>query len=63
MDEWQTLQKGQWSAMISPYENRYIDVNFKDKTSTSCTISIEEGKMLFTNLSYHFIKSAMDDYL
>ncbi|XP_010908992.1 uncharacterized protein [Elaeis guineensis] len=42
MDEWQTLQKGQWSAVISPYENRYIDVNFKDKTSTSCTISIEE---------------------
>ncbi|EHA8587379.1 hypothetical protein COCNU_scaffold002020G000010 [Cocos nucifera] len=42
MDEWQTLQKGQWSAVISPYENRYVDVNFKDKTSTSCTISIEE---------------------
>ncbi|XP_026664990.1 uncharacterized protein LOC103718839 isoform X3 [Phoenix dactylifera] len=42
IDEWQTLQKGQWSTVISPYENRYVDVNFKDKTSTSCTISIEE---------------------
>lgn len=61
MDEWQTLQKGQWSAVISPYENRYVDVNFKDKTSASCAISIEEGKMFFTNLSCHFIKSVIND--
>lgn len=53
VDEWQTLQKGQWSAIISPFEKRYLDIRLKDKTLMSFTLSIEEGKVLFTNLSCH----------
>ena len=48
-DEWQVLQKSQWSATISPYENIYMDVKFKDKASGSIPVSIEEGLQLFTD--------------
>ncbi|OAY81382.1 hypothetical protein ACMD2_01848 [Ananas comosus] len=47
VDEWQTLQKGQWSAIISPFEKRYLDIRLKDKTLMSFTLSIEEEFQLW----------------
>ncbi|PIA54060.1 hypothetical protein AQUCO_00900557v1 [Aquilegia coerulea] len=41
-DEWKTIQKGQWSGVMSPYEDRYVDVKFVDGTSGSITVSVEE---------------------
>lgn len=41
-EKWQVFQKGQWSLEMSPYEDRYIDVMFKDKAAGSVTVSLEE---------------------
>ncbi|XP_068636253.1 uncharacterized protein [Aristolochia californica] len=41
-DEWKAIQKGQWSSIMSPYEDRYIDVRFTDGASGSVTISLHE---------------------
>ncbi|XP_068650857.1 uncharacterized protein [Aristolochia californica] len=41
-DEWKAIQKGQWSSIMSPYEDRYVDVRFTDGASGSVTISLQE---------------------
>lgn len=41
-DAWKPVHKGIWGSMISPYEDKYIDVRFRD-VSGSVTISAEEG--------------------
>ncbi|XP_020258237.1 uncharacterized protein LOC109834613, partial [Asparagus officinalis] len=41
-DQWKTLQEGQWTAVISPYERRYIDVKVEDKLPYSFTITAEQ---------------------
>ncbi|XP_044499406.1 uncharacterized protein LOC123220883 isoform X2 [Mangifera indica] len=44
MDEWQTIQKGGvWSSIMSPYEERYIDVRFVGGASGSVSVAVEEG--------------------
>ncbi|KAI4348489.1 hypothetical protein L6164_009208 [Bauhinia variegata] len=41
-DEWKTVQKGMWHAVMSPYEERYIDVRFTGEVSGSVTVAVEE---------------------
>lgn len=44
MDEWKTIQKGGvWSSIMSPYEERYIDVRFVGGASGSVSVAVEEG--------------------
>lgn len=40
---WESPQQGQWSSVISPYEDRYIDINTDDKMSIALTVSLDEG--------------------
>ncbi|XP_021721250.1 uncharacterized protein LOC110688804 [Chenopodium quinoa] len=40
-DAWKPVHKGLWGSMISPYEDKYIDVKFRD-ISGSVTVSAEE---------------------
>ncbi|KAK7336296.1 hypothetical protein VNO77_16832 [Canavalia gladiata] len=41
-DEWRSLQKGIWSAVMSPYETRYIDVRVSGDIPGSVTVALEE---------------------
>ncbi|MED6161201.1 hypothetical protein PIB30_058457 [Stylosanthes scabra] len=41
-DKWSSVQKGTWSAAMSPFENGYLDMRFNSQESTSVTISLEE---------------------
>ncbi|KAL5708713.1 hypothetical protein ACHQM5_019479 [Ranunculus cassubicifolius] len=41
-EEWRTVQKGQWSVSMSPYENRYVDVKLMNGTSGVITVAVEE---------------------
>lgn len=41
-DEWKTSQKGLWNFVMSPYEDRYVDVKFIGEISGSVTVSVEE---------------------
>ncbi|KAE9599664.1 putative NEMP family, major facilitator superfamily domain-containing protein [Lupinus albus] len=41
-DEWRSVQKGVWSAIMSPYENRYVDVRINGDISDSVTVALEE---------------------
>ncbi|KAK9134912.1 hypothetical protein Syun_014242 [Stephania yunnanensis] len=41
-DDWVTLQKGNWSAFMSPYEDKYLDLKFSNGLSGTLTVSIEE---------------------
>lgn len=45
-DEWRSLQKGIWSAVMSPYETRYVDVRIDGEISGSVTVALEEGLFL-----------------
>ncbi|KAJ8491078.1 hypothetical protein OPV22_012799 [Ensete ventricosum] len=41
-EKWESLGDNQWSSVISPYDDRYIDVKIIDKISTSLAVSLEE---------------------
>ncbi|XWS42722.1 hypothetical protein CRYUN_Cryun16bG0038300 [Craigia yunnanensis] len=41
-DDWKTVQKGIWHTVMSPYDDRYIDVKFIGDVSGSVTIAVEE---------------------
>nr|XP_029149538.1 uncharacterized protein LOC112754783 isoform X5 [Arachis hypogaea] len=41
-DEWESVQKGIWSAVMSPYETRYVDVRINGQIPASVTIALEE---------------------
>ncbi|KAJ0079474.1 hypothetical protein Patl1_23479 [Pistacia atlantica] len=42
-DEWKAIQKGGvWSSVMSPYEERYIDVKFVGRVSGSVSVAVEE---------------------
>ncbi|KAJ1409104.1 NEMP family [Sesbania bispinosa] len=41
-DEWRSVQKGIWSAVMSPYETRYVDVRINGEISGSVTVALEE---------------------
>ncbi|KAG8367732.1 hypothetical protein BUALT_Bualt16G0103500 [Buddleja alternifolia] len=40
-DNWEGIQNGIWSSVVSPYEDRYIDVKFVNNLSGSVTVSIK----------------------
>lgn len=41
-DTWKSVQKGIWGSIVSPYEDKYIDVKFIGDIKGSVTISAEE---------------------
>ncbi|KAM0992676.1 hypothetical protein ACFX2A_008552 [Malus domestica] len=41
-DDWKNIQKGLWSSVMSPYDERYVDVKFIGKIPGSITITVEE---------------------
>ncbi|XP_061367215.1 uncharacterized protein LOC133310315, partial [Gastrolobium bilobum] len=42
-DEWTSIQKGIWNAVMSPYETRYVDVRMNaGMLGSSVTVSLEE---------------------
>ncbi|CAH9069055.1 unnamed protein product [Cuscuta epithymum] len=41
-DDWKSLQKGAWSSVMSPYEDRLIDVKYVGDFMDSVTVTIEE---------------------
>ncbi|KDP39653.1 hypothetical protein JCGZ_02673 [Jatropha curcas] len=41
-EEWKAVQKGLWSSVMSPYEERYVDVKFIGEISGSVTIAVQE---------------------
>ncbi|KAM1635655.1 hypothetical protein ACFX13_013964 [Malus domestica] len=41
-DDWKNLQKGLWSSVMSPYDEKYVDVKFIGKIPGSVTITVEE---------------------
>ncbi|KMT11284.1 hypothetical protein BVRB_5g109690 isoform A [Beta vulgaris subsp. vulgaris] len=41
-DAWKSVHKGIWGSMISPYEDKYIDVKYIGDVSGSVTVSVEE---------------------
>ncbi|KAM1093251.1 hypothetical protein ACFX2I_008424 [Malus domestica] len=41
-DDWKNIQKGLWSSVMSPYDERYVDVKFIGKIPGSVTITVEE---------------------
>ncbi|EEF36676.1 uncharacterized protein LOC8286501 [Ricinus communis] len=41
-DEWRTVQKGMWSSVMSPYDEKYVDVKFIGEVAGPVKISVEE---------------------
>ncbi|CAB4285886.1 unnamed protein product [Prunus armeniaca] len=41
-DNWKNLQKELWSTVMSPYDEKYIDVKFNDEIPGSVTITVKE---------------------
>ncbi|XAR69893.1 hypothetical protein NMG60_11001650 [Bertholletia excelsa] len=41
-DEWKALHKGLWRSVISPYEDRFLDVKFVGESTISTNVSVEE---------------------
>ena len=46
------MQKGIWHTVMSPYDDRYIDVKFIGDVSGSVTIAVEEGMLFVIFLSF-----------
>ncbi|KAK9086056.1 hypothetical protein Sjap_026467 [Stephania japonica] len=58
-DDWGTLQKGNWSAFMSPYEDKYLDLKFSNGLSKTLTVSIEEKMEVLMSSIAQFVKCAM----
>lgn len=41
-DEWKTLEKGLWDSVMSPYEEKYVDVKYIGNLFGSTSITVEE---------------------
>ncbi|KAL0337830.1 UNVERIFIED_CONTAM: Transcription factor [Sesamum calycinum] len=39
-DNWESIQSGAWSSIVSPYVDRYIDVKFVNNLSGSVTVTV-----------------------
>ncbi|XP_039027919.1 uncharacterized protein LOC120161779 [Hibiscus syriacus] len=54
--DWKALQKGIWHTVMSPYDDRYIDVKFLGDVSGSVTVSVEEDfqrwRLMFLALGF-----------
>ncbi|KAL4354687.1 hypothetical protein GQ457_06G016800 [Hibiscus cannabinus] len=42
-ENWKTVENGIWHAVMSPYDDRFIDVKFIGDVSGSVTVTVEEG--------------------
>ncbi|KAE8699228.1 anaphase-promoting complex subunit 6-like isoform X1 [Hibiscus syriacus] len=42
-ENWKTVENGIWNAVMSPYDDRFIDVKFIDDVSGSITVTVEEA--------------------
>ncbi|XWS57901.1 hypothetical protein CRYUN_Cryun09bG0212800 [Craigia yunnanensis] len=55
-DDWKTVQKGIWHTVMSPYNDRYIDVKFISDVSGPVTVAVEEDfqqwRLLFLALGF-----------
>ncbi|GMP98282.1 hypothetical protein CsSME_00046233 [Camellia sinensis var. sinensis] len=40
--EWKTVHKELWSPVMSPYEDRYVDVKFVDKIAGYVTVTVDK---------------------
>ena len=40
------MQKGIWHTVMSPYDDRYIDVKFIGDVSGSVMVAVEEGMVI-----------------
>ncbi|GJX77969.1 hypothetical protein Tco_0324780 [Tanacetum coccineum] len=49
-DESRSLQNGTWSSVMSPYEQRFIDVKYTSAVYGSVIVTLLEGKLVLTNL-------------
>ncbi|KAI3683754.1 hypothetical protein L1987_84269 [Smallanthus sonchifolius] len=54
-DDWRSIQKGPWSSVMSPYEQRFVDVNFLVGLNGFLTVTLDEGVSL--HLYLHFYMS------
>ncbi|MBA0561201.1 hypothetical protein Golob_018050, partial [Gossypium lobatum] len=41
-ENWKTVEKGIWLSVMSPYDDRFIDVKFMGDVSGSVTVALEE---------------------
>ncbi|KAI3512060.1 hypothetical protein L1887_19224 [Cichorium endivia] len=41
-DDWRFIKKGSWSSIMSPYEQRFVDVKFVGGVSGSVTVTLDE---------------------
>ncbi|KAL7225750.1 hypothetical protein ACSBR1_021001 [Camellia fascicularis] len=41
-DEWKTVHNELWSSVMSPYEDRYVDVKFVDKIAGYVTVTVDK---------------------
>lgn len=46
-EEWNAFQDGQWTAVMSPYGDKFLDIRFPDGVYGSITVSIEEEFQLW----------------
>jgi len=63
--EWQGLQDGIWTAVNSPYGNKYVDVKLADKKPARFTLPIQEGQDCSRNqflFSFSVIDSPSQNY-
>ncbi|GMI65040.1 Inner Nuclear Membrane Protein A [Hibiscus trionum] len=42
-ENWKTVENGIWHTVMSPYDDRFIDVKFIGDVSGSVTVTVEEG--------------------
>jgi len=42
-DEWRSVKKGVWNAVMSPFETRYVDVKINGEILDSVTVALQEG--------------------
>ncbi|KAL6988640.1 hypothetical protein U1Q18_014394, partial [Sarracenia purpurea var. burkii] len=60
-DEWKSVHKGIWSSIMSPYDNRYVDVKFAGEFSGSVQVTVEEGQEFISwHLSFIFYRVVLD---
>ncbi|XP_071720950.1 uncharacterized protein [Rutidosis leptorrhynchoides] len=41
-DDWRSIHKGLWSSIMSPYDQRFVDVKFNGALSGSVTVTLDE---------------------
>ena len=46
-ENWQSLEKGTWTGLMSPFEIKYVDIRMRDSiTDFPLEVSVHEGIIL-----------------